>query len=581
MNTRLSRFFALVTLGFSALLSGSLGCGGSTGDNTNNNAQAVEIPDIRAFCEGVTPVDVSSPDVTIADGNCNQGAIRNAIEAGGLIVINCPDEVTFNSEIQITQDTVIDGSGVSILSGGDTTQLITKRPGPDLTIQNITLQNGQAPQDTGSADSTNWFNWGGGIVNVLGHNEGGNFTAYNVQFLNGVSAGHDVGEGAGQILDTGNGGALFLFWVQNARIDRCTFDNNSGVNGGAVASLGSRVNITNSVFSNNEALPKGNPANENQGFGGAFYVDGTEQGEGLTDNFIVLCSNQFVNNLAEDAGGAVSLFSRGSTDTDIILNRNSFASNQAGLDGTTVGQGGGLYYFRAANVDHPNYDDVGPDTFFMTENLFQENSAINVGGGVSFQNLYASLGQGFAGEISNNTFYANSVTYDGGGVNDGGYGGAVFGLGIYVDFLHNTFADNTSNNREAGLHLGSSGDENGAALINNIFYNHIAANGGGEGVPRQIHVSGSLNSFVSDFNADLHQGNLYFPDANQTPGAAVVADPLLAALADNGGATSTMALGAGSPAINAGVVVPDLPLIDQRDLPRDDGSPDIGAFEVQ
>lgn len=66
-------------------------------------------------------------------------------------------------------------------------------------------------------------------------------------------------------------------------------------------------------------------------------------------------------------------------------------------------------------------------------------------------------------------------------------------------------------------------------------------------------------------------------------------EPVLGALADNGGATPTMALGAGSPATDAGTA---LDSVDQRGLtrpvdlaavPNDAGSDgsDIGAFEIQ
>jgi hypothetical protein len=55
------------------------------------------------------------------------------------------------------------------------------------------------------------------------------------------------------------------------------------------------------------------------------------------------------------------------------------------------------------------------------------------------------------------------------------------------------------------------------------------------------------------------------------------ADPQLAALADNGGPTETMALAAGSPAIDVGTSCPDT---DQRGMPRN-GPCDAGAFEYQ
>jgi hypothetical protein len=57
----------------------------------------------------------------------------------------------------------------------------------------------------------------------------------------------------------------------------------------------------------------------------------------------------------------------------------------------------------------------------------------------------------------------------------------------------------------------------------------------------------------------------------------VLADPLLDPLADNGGPTETMALRAGSPAIDLGSGCPPR---DQRGVPRA-GVCDSGAYERQ
>ena len=58
-------------------------------------------------------------------------------------------------------------------------------------------------------------------------------------------------------------------------------------------------------------------------------------------------------------------------------------------------------------------------------------------------------------------------------------------------------------------------------------------------------------------------------------------NPRLGPLQNNGGPTSTMALLAGSPAIDAGLVVPGV-TTDQRGVFRPQGAaPDIGAFELQ
>ena len=73
--------------------------------------------------------------------------------------------------------------------------------------------------------------------------------------------------------------------------------------------------------------------------------------------------------------------------------------------------------------------------------------------------------------------------------------------------------------------------------------------------------------------------NLTFPADDDCP-AAVIGDPGLGALADNGGATPTLALGPGSPALDA-VPAAACPTADQRGIARPQGvACDIGAFEL-
>jgi len=76
-------------------------------------------------------------------------------------------------------------------------------------------------------------------------------------------------------------------------------------------------------------------------------------------------------------------------------------------------------------------------------------------------------------------------------------------------------------------------------------------------------------------------GNLTTAGVVGCPAGFLAGDPLLGALADNGGPTWTMAVGPGSPAIDAGVDSL-CPATDQRGLPRPLGAGcDIGAFERQ
>ena len=71
--------------------------------------------------------------------------------------------------------------------------------------------------------------------------------------------------------------------------------------------------------------------------------------------------------------------------------------------------------------------------------------------------------------------------------------------------------------------------------------------------------------------------NLSFGDTG-CPSTFATGDPRLGALRDNGGPTKTIALGAGSAAIDQGAACPQT---DQRGVPRQSGlACDIGAYEV-
>ena len=114
---------------------------------------------------------------------------------------------------------------------------------------------------------------------------------------------------------------------------------------------------------------------------------------------------------------------------------------------------------------------------------------------------------------------------------------------------------------------------------------------GSDGTVGGFHSAGNVavrNSIIASNTANQCSGsgftdgghNISFPDVNSCP-ASLHSDPLLAALTGNGGPTETMALGVGSPAIDA---VPAsgafCTVTDQRDIDRPRGPAcDIGAFE--
>jgi hypothetical protein len=95
--------------------------------------------------------------------------------------------------------------------------------------------------------------------------------------------------------------------------------------------------------------------------------------------------------------------------------------------------------------------------------------------------------------------------------------------------------------------------------------------------------AGGSNDDVCGNGTLIGANNLIVASALALPGDTISADPMLDPLADNGDATLTHALHAGSPAIDTGNNVAALDF-DQRSegFPRVTGAAaDIGAFEVQ
>ncbi len=319
-------------------------------------ASEYSVPDIPDVCDGFLAQDVSSPDVAISGADCNEQAIRAAVEAGGIVRVECPDApVVFTEQMSVTRDTVLDGAGVTVLDGGGSTRLLHKVSGPTLHLQNITLQNAQAPEALGNPEVTqaNWYNWAGGAVladcsaqeEVVGALYGKNLTCRD-----NATGSHTRDPNTNQILDTGMGGCVFSFTCR-FHCDECEFDGNRATNGGAVGSLGGKTLLTHSACVQNKALYDSS-TNDNQGKGGCYYQDGTETAPGEDEtNYDHMCGNYFAGNESDQHGGAVSMFWRQGTNTSFAFLRNA-------CEGNWVNDAGGCLFVY---VDPDTRIDWAPD----------------------------------------------------------------------------------------------------------------------------------------------------------------------------------------------------------------------------
>ncbi len=154
--------------------------------------------------------------------------------------------------------------------------------------------------------------------------------------------------------------------------------------------------------------------------------------------------------------------------------------------------------------------------------------------------------------ITNSTFYGNSAE---------AYGGAILGDGYETNNV--TFAKNT-----AGGHGGALFGAD-FVLYNTVFVDNAAGNPWGQAM--SCSETGGGDHVLVWLSASADGGS------DSCIASVIVADPVLAAPADNGGDTPTMLPGAQSGALGVGA---DCEATDQRGKPRNTAACDLGAVEL-
>lgn len=262
------------------------------------------------------------------------------------------------------------------------------------------------------------------------------------------------------------------------------------------------------------------------------------------------------------------------------ITRLAFRDNRA----TSVesnGTGGAIYIGVEASAD-------------ISESVFTNNFAHFGGGAVA--NTYAS-----SFSITGSTFDSNSSAFGGGALypnggsitidsstfinNSADTGGAIHSNSYSVEVNNSTFVGNSAVNH------GAIDSRTGTITVNNSTFSGNSASGYGDSLGAQNEFGGYLqvkNSIISGPSLDNCGtvvgvvedlgNNISWPIENNCPGTQ--ADPMLDALADNGGPTKTMALQSGSPAIDAGNFE-TCTETDQRGVTRPQGERcDAGAYEL-
>ncbi|NND09260.1 MAG: hypothetical protein HKN87_23050 [Saprospiraceae bacterium] len=485
------------------------------------------------------PIILNSPQV-FGNGtpqSCTQIALQSALNTGGEILCNCgPDSLALmlTSPLLVTNTTILDGAGLVILDGNNTTRIIDKAQNIDFTIQRITLRNGKAPGPSG-----HFTNQCGGAILSRG---GGVLKAIDCQFnSNTVTStnGSDIA-----------GGAVYVFGEQEGRFSNCTFEYNSASNGGAIGGLGSDIIIANCLFFRNAALGTSGGL---RGHGGAINLDGVEIA--AANKLFQVCGTEFIENHAETQGGASNTVFSDNVGAKLEIDQCYFEGNY--LRSISTGSGGAIFH-----VVDDFASGYGELQFEVTRSTFHGNYCLRQGGGI----WSLIVGQGI---IENCTFYRDSTSSI-----DHGLGGGAIVSTVSDNLGHWLIRSNTFARNYAGLFGGGFFGSPVAPITwqNNILFDNKHSNGNpwvGLNVNRQM-------------DNDLG-GNIQWPqfrpngteDTKATATSQFLDAALVFPLAYRGGPTQTLGISAGSPAVNAGLGCPPT---DQR-LANRSGTCDLGSYE--
>ena len=597
-----------------------------------------------------TVLDVDRTDDTAAATACtaaaNDCSLRGAIIAANAnlspdpVIINLQPATTYNltltnatqenaaatGDLDITtilhtvtiagggNSTIIDAAGLNTGTLRDRAFQITGS-GVTVIFEDLVIRNGRAADNGTSGASTNPASQntdraGGGILN-----NGGSVTLTNVI----VQSCQALGKGDSVIndhttLDALGGGLASIAATGNVIITDSTFTSNtaaggnggnfnngagSGAKGGSIYFVGGTLNINGSRI-DNSAANGGNGGNQDQngqtngGFGGTAQGGGVWVGGGT-----VTINNTTFENTAANGGNS--------------------GTGGNGSEPAGGADGGGLYSLGNITVTNSTFHLAGAtggrsgDTFGST--CLGGHTSLE-GGGARGGAIFADGGT----MIINTATFANNSAIGGdggnGGQTDGGlncgahgkgglaYGGAIANNAATLNMKHGTLSLNNAQAGNTGVNHGGAnkppqlvGEGTGGGirvgpgsvtLENTIIAGNTAANGLGDttGAPTPgPNVDGAVNSNGHNLLGTATEATGFTGTGDQTG-----VNPMLAALADNGGPTETMALSPGSPAIDAGVAAGAS--FDQRGMSRTYNDPgvvnaatsdgtDIGAFELQ
>jgi predicted outer membrane repeat protein len=319
----------------------------------------------------------SNPYATI------QKALNNIVTGGTVHVRSGTYTGTGNYGITLNRNVTIvgDDQTSTIINAAKLGNIFTINSGVNVTITNLTLENGTA-------------SYGGAINNV------GNLNVTNCTFTNNAATSTSSSYGGGAIYN-----------AATITLDNCNFTGNTARSGGAIYSNGN-LTVSNSVITNSTGKLYGGAIfnggymssinnctfSSNNGYYGILYNSGN-----LTVNNSVFSGN------SASMGGVI--YSK----SNLVVSYCNFTDNNA------TGKGGAIYSTGDLNVNYCNFT----------------NNSSPYGGAICGAVI---IGTNPITNISNCTFTGNTASYVGGAI----YNSGTLNL-HYNSFVNNTASTNNGN----------------------------------------------------------------------------------------------------------------------------------------
>jgi hypothetical protein len=491
--------------------------------------------------------------ITSANTDTNTGGCTGAGAPGEADIIDLQTDVMLSSLLpQVVSEITLNGND-HFIDGASSFRVLNVSNSGDLTLNDVTIQNGSAPSGGGiynggtvtvnnSTISGNYASsfGGGGIFNRSGTVTVNNSTLsgnlafefgggiYN-RFGSTMTVSNSIISGnrsSGYYSYGSEGGGIFNYGTMTVSSSTLSYNRAGYGGGGGICNRGT-MTVSSSTLSGNTAEDNG---------GGGIYNNGT-----------MTVSNSTLSGNTADGGGIsdyIAGFGGGIRNSGTMtVNNSTISDNYAGSTYSYGSFGGGIYNRGTMTVSSSTISGN------WARNSSYDYDRYTLGGGIANSGTVT---------VTNSTLSGNSANFGGGIFNGGIFGGT----GSTATFSNSTLSGNSAfGGADGGGIFNDTG--NTATFSNSIVANSLFASGECAGITPPTFTY----SLVEDGSCSVTDGI----DGNKT------GDPQLGPLADNGGPTLTHTPNsASSPVVDTGsnALVPAEVTTDQRGFERIwDGGP--------